>query len=119
MAANNSKDLLRKLKIKTSTLQRLLKERDAYKKEEAEIEQTIEKMKSSNADPYDIKKQNEVLQETQKMVPDTLKRINSARDDVNEFIVINTIKKVQLSQGIIIFFDFKKKKKEIDSCRST
>jgi len=77
-------DMKRSLKIKTGTLGRLGKEVVGYKKELLEQEQRIEKMRAESKDEYDIKKQQEVLQETRDIIPDSVRRLESARNDLKE-----------------------------------
>jgi hypothetical protein len=87
MASNDSKDLLRKLKIKASTLKRLDKELAAYRKEELEQQSVVDTLKTENGDAHDIKQQTAVLQETQKMILDSLKRLDAAHNDLKEHMV--------------------------------
>jgi tubulin-specific chaperone A len=47
----------REVKIKTGVLKRSLKDNLSYEKEEQQLIEKIEKMKSDGADEYDIRKQ--------------------------------------------------------------
>jgi tubulin-specific chaperone A len=66
------------LKIKTSSVIRLIKEEQSYHKELASQQAKVEKMEDDNEDFYDIKKQKEVLVETEKMIPEVQKRLRDA-----------------------------------------
>lgn len=68
-------------------MNRLGKELESYEKEELKQNERIEKLKRDGADEYDVKKQIEVLQDTQQMIPDTVKRLVAAQKDLEEHIV--------------------------------
>eukprot|EP01016_Furgasonia_blochmanni_P034734 TRINITY_DN3780_c0_g1_i5.p2 TRINITY_DN3780_c0_g1~~TRINITY_DN3780_c0_g1_i5.p2 ORF type:complete len:103 (+),score=38.67 TRINITY_DN3780_c0_g1_i5:68-376(+) len=61
----------------------------SYKKEEEKQAQKIDGMKTANADEYDIKKQNEVLQDTQNMLPNCKSRLQDALNDITSFLEEN------------------------------
>jgi tubulin-specific chaperone A len=63
------------LKISTDSCKRLKKEVGAYGAEAAKQEQKIASMRAANADEHDVRKQEEVLAETRRMVPDCEKRL--------------------------------------------
>jgi tubulin-specific chaperone A len=73
--------------INKSFMCRLGKELESYENEENKQKEKVEKMKKDSADEYDIKKQIEVLQDTQQMIPDTLKRLLTALTDLEEHMV--------------------------------
>ncbi|CAD8150603.1 unnamed protein product [Paramecium pentaurelia] len=81
--AENNKDL-KQLKIKTAALKRIQKEFFGYQKEELKQNERIQKLKDQNADEADIKKQEEVLQETVQMYPNIIGRLV---ESVNELQV--------------------------------
>ncbi|KAF6066908.1 Tubulin binding cofactor A family protein [Candida albicans] len=62
------------LQIKVNALKRLIKEEKLSKQEVAEQEQHINQMKANNADEYELKKQIQVLEESQRMVPKSPKK---------------------------------------------
>lgn len=62
------------LQIKVNALKRLIKEEKLSKQEVAEQEQHINQMKANNADEYELKKQIQVLEESQRMVPEVTKK---------------------------------------------
>lgn len=74
------------LQIKVKALQRLLKEEKMYLREVTEQEAYVEQMRSSNADEYDLKKQIEVLHESQRMVPELTKKVKEHRDGLVAFL---------------------------------
>jgi len=80
--SDNGKDLLRKLKIKTGSCKRLHKEIGTYIHEAKKQQEKISKMKANNADSHDVKKQEEVLTESQDMIPDVEKRLEAALQDL-------------------------------------
>jgi len=77
---------IRQIKIKTGVVKRLTKEKGMYEKEALQIEAKIEKMKTDGKDEYDIKKQNEVLNESRSMVPDTVRRLKQAHAELDELL---------------------------------
>ncbi|KAG2735936.1 hypothetical protein G9P44_000026 [Scheffersomyces stipitis] len=74
------------LQIKVNALKRLLKEEKLYQQEVAEQEQYVQHMKSNNADEYELKKQMEVLQESQRMVPEVTRKISEHREGLKVFL---------------------------------
>lgn len=73
---------LRTIKIKTGVVRRLAKEKVMYEKEAQEQRERIEKFKTQGKDEYEIRKQEEVLQESLMMVPDCQRRLLVAYDDL-------------------------------------
>lgn len=59
----------------------------AYEKEAQEQEAKVQGMKAEGKDPYDIKKQEEVLQESYMMIPDSKARLAAAVEDLKAFLV--------------------------------
>jgi tubulin-specific chaperone A len=51
-----------------------------------ENEQQLQRMKDEKKDPYDIKKFEEVLGESQMMIPDSISRRDKALVDLREFV---------------------------------
>ncbi|KAM3135768.1 hypothetical protein pb186bvf_012165 [Paramecium bursaria] len=83
--AENNKDL-KQLKIKTSSLTRIQKEYFGYKQEEQKQQERIGKLKAQNADDADIKKQEEVLEETFQMYPNIIGRLIDAVNDLQNWL---------------------------------
>lgn len=74
------------LQIKVNSLKRLIKEEKIYKKEVEEQEQYVSQMKANNADEYEIKKQIEVLQESQRMVPEVTQKVADHKEALKQFL---------------------------------
>jgi tubulin-specific chaperone A len=67
---------------------RLIKEAAYYEKETKENEEQLQKMKDEQKDPYDIKKFEEVLGESQMMIPESIGRRDKALDDLRDFVSV-------------------------------
>merc|ERR1712137_1095717 len=76
----------RQLKIKSGACSRLLKEVGMYEKEIDEQMAAIERCREQNKDPYEIKQLENALQETKQVLPDTVRRLETALDQLKEFI---------------------------------
>lgn len=66
---------------------RLQKEVQYYEKESATQEGKVQKMKEDGKDIYDIKKQEEVLQEFYMMIPNSKSRLDAGIQDLKAFLV--------------------------------
>lgn len=77
---------LKTLKIKTGIVKRLAKEKVMYEKEADNQRNRIEKLKTEGKDEYDIRKQEEVLQESLMMVPDCQRRLLKAYEELNSIL---------------------------------
>ena len=66
---------------------RTLKEHAMYADEVKKQKDKIQQMIDSNADAYDIKKQREVLQESEMMLPDCLERLRSVLEGLTTEMV--------------------------------
>ncbi|KAG6801712.1 tubulin-specific chaperone A [Apis cerana] len=77
---------IRILKIKTGVVKRLAKEKVTYEKEAAQQRERIQKLKEQDKDGYDIKKQEEVLQESLMMVPDCQRRLAKAFEELKKIL---------------------------------
>ena len=75
-------DTSKKLKILLNSLKRLKKEVTYYNKELIENESKLNKMIEESKDEYDIKKQQEITDETKMMIPNATKRL---QDKIFEF----------------------------------
>ena len=71
-----------KLKTQLGIAKRMVKEVNSYEKEVATNEARVQKMRDDGKDPYDIRKQEEVLQESYMMVPDSKARLESAFEEL-------------------------------------
>jgi len=76
-------DQLKQLKIKTGVVRRIVKERTSYIEEAQKKEVEVEGLVAKNEDSHVIKKQREVLAESQMMVPDCTRRLDKAAGDLD------------------------------------
>lgn len=65
---------IRTIKIKTGVLKRLTKEKTVYEREIDQQKQRIERLRSEGKDEHVMRKEEEILQESQMMVPDSHRR---------------------------------------------
>ena len=63
-----------------------MKDYTSYKKEEAQLQAKVEKMKDEGKDEYDIKKMQEQVQETTETLLQCKPRIENAIDDLENLI---------------------------------
>ncbi|KAF3923504.1 hypothetical protein ABW21_db0208965 [Orbilia brochopaga] len=68
------------LKIKTSSVARLIKEEQSYHKEIALQKTKIEQMTSGGDDIYEINQQKKVLKDTEQMIPELHSKLSQAID---------------------------------------
>ncbi|KAL6425925.1 hypothetical protein ACFW04_008913 [Cataglyphis niger] len=76
---------IRTLKIKTGVVKRLAKEKITYEKEATQQRERVQKLKEQE-DGYDIKKQEEVLQESLMMIPDCQRRLVKAFEELKNIL---------------------------------
>lgn len=76
----------RQIKIHTGVVKRLRKELSLYKKEAEEQKLKVERLKTEGEDEYVIKKQVEVLAESEAMIPDCNKRLVKGQDHLRELL---------------------------------
>lgn len=77
---------LKTIKIKTGVVRRLAKEKVTYEKEAETQRQRIESYKKQGKDEYEVRKQEEVLQESLMMVPDCQRRLLKAYDELKQIL---------------------------------
>ncbi|KAL6425924.1 tubulin-specific chaperone A [Cataglyphis hispanica] len=77
---------IRTLKIKTGVVKRLAKEKITYEKEATQQRERVQKLKEQDKDGYDIKKQEEVLQESLMMIPDCQRRLVKAFEELKNIL---------------------------------
>ncbi|RUP00767.1 tubulin binding cofactor A [Jimgerdemannia flammicorona] len=75
------------LKIKTGVVKRTHKELIYYVKEATHQQGRIDKMTADGADEHDVRKQYEVLEETNMMLPDVKKRLAVAYKELQDIVV--------------------------------
>ncbi|CAN8070702.1 unnamed protein product [Agarophyton chilense] len=83
--ASESHPSLRTLKIKTAVVQRITKELDSYYEELEGNRKKVEQIRCSN-DHSKLKQMENVLGETQCMIPDTTTRLSNAVDDLSALL---------------------------------
>jgi tubulin-specific chaperone A len=77
------------IKIKTNVVKRLVKELAAYQKEYITQQNRIQKYINDNRDDHDIRKQREVLEETNVMIPDCKSRLTDAIRVLEDLVAQN------------------------------
>ncbi|XP_022188641.1 tubulin-specific chaperone A [Nilaparvata lugens] len=77
---------IKTIKIKTGVVKRLTKDKVMYEKEAEQQEAKIEKLKSKGEDEFNIRKQEEVLQETLMMVPSSQRRLQKAFEELSNIV---------------------------------
>ena len=80
-------DLSKKLKLQLGVSKRLVKEVASYEREVLCQESKVQKMKDEGKDVYDIRKQEEVLQESYMMVPDSKGRFEASIFELSNTLV--------------------------------
>ena len=83
MDANN-----KKLKVQIGVVKRMMKEVASYEKEVVDNEAKVQKMRDDGKDSYDIKKQEEVLQESYMMIPDSRARLETSMENLMNCLVV-------------------------------
>ncbi|KAF3093067.1 hypothetical protein TWF569_005906 [Orbilia oligospora] len=66
------------LKIKTSSVTRLIKEEQSYHKELASQKARLQRMEDNNEDEYEIKQQKKVVVDTEQMIPAVQQKLEQA-----------------------------------------
>lgn len=79
-------EMEKQLKIALGSCKRLLKEIAVYEKECVTQEGRIAKLRAESADSHVIAKQEEVLEESRRMIPDTQKRYEVARQNLEALV---------------------------------
>jgi len=74
---------VKQIKIKTGVVKRLTKEKEYYEKEVESDKKRIEDKKAKGADEYEIRKQEEVLQESIAMVPERVRALKKGMADLS------------------------------------
>ncbi|KAI8898771.1 tubulin binding cofactor A-domain-containing protein [Globomyces pollinis-pini] len=96
---------IRDIKIKTGVVKRTGKELQMYADEIIKQKQRITKLEENNADIHDIRKQNEVLEESVAMLPDTKKRLIMAHrelaDLLNRFEADGTEEEIEVANSVL------------------
>ncbi|OII74776.1 tubulin binding cofactor family protein [Cryptosporidium ubiquitum] len=82
-------DVVKQLQIKTSSLKRMMKDLEMYKKEEEEFKEKIENMKNDGKSFHDIQQQEKCLHETLLVYRDVLKRLSLGYSDLHKHLKEN------------------------------
>ncbi|CAH1737042.1 tubulin-specific chaperone A [Aphis gossypii] len=77
---------IKTLKIKTGVVKRLTKEKLMYIQETEQQREKVQKLKEAGIDESTFKKQEEVLRESQMMIPDTQRRLKAAFEDLKSVV---------------------------------
>ncbi|KAF0760576.1 tubulin-specific chaperone A [Aphis craccivora] len=77
---------IKTLKIKTGVVKRLTKEKLMYIQETEQQLEKVQKLKEAGIDESTFKKQEEVLRESQMMIPDTQRRLKAAFEDLKSVV---------------------------------
>ena len=76
----------KKLSIQLGICKRMMKEVEFYDNDLKVNEAKTQQMRDDNRDPYDIKKQEEILQECLMMIPDSRKRLEASLMELNGIV---------------------------------
>jgi len=76
----------KQLKIKSGTVQRYEKELSFYRKEVEDLGKKLDKFIAQNAEEWDIKNTNKMIDESKKMVVDTEKKLEKATGDLKDLV---------------------------------
>ena len=90
-----------------------MKEVAYYEKEVLENEAQLEDMKAKNQDPYDIKKFQEVLDESYMMIPDSKGRLKQALEDLQSYTETSEVESLQSNEWFIQAKDLLTKELEV------
>ncbi|XP_034485066.1 tubulin-specific chaperone A [Drosophila innubila] len=77
---------IRQLVIKTGVVKRLAKEKTVYEKEVNTELARLDKFKGNGADDHVLRKQEEVIQECQMMIPDSKRRLQKEYDVLAKYL---------------------------------
>lgn len=74
----------RDIKIKTGVVKRIAKEKEYYEKEAVKLKEQWEKMKADGKCEHDVKKQEEIWQESNMMIPDCERKLKNAWEELHK-----------------------------------
>eukprot|EP00798_Chlamydomonas_sp_ICE-L_P017169 gene17169-23485_t len=89
MVTQEVPEAIRSLKIKTSSVKRTRKEYLMYRTEVEKEQATLEKMKEQGKEFHDLKQQENVLGESNMMIPETRQRLEALLSDLEVYIGAN------------------------------
>lgn len=82
-------EAVKRLGILSGVVRRTSKELEAYHQEVTDQKAKVEKMRATGVDEHSIKKQVEVLGESEMMIPDTMRRLAKGVEDLAGFVAQN------------------------------
>ena len=92
-------DPKRKLKIKSGVVKRITREYASYEEEVKKEKERMNKFKETGSDDFSMRRQEQVVEETIKMIPDTRRRLRAAYDDLKDYMKqVDTIPEVTESE---------------------
>ncbi|KAM8872570.1 tubulin-specific chaperone A [Synchiropus splendidus] len=100
---------IRQIKIKTGVVKRLAKEETMYISEAKQLEEKVEQLKAEGGDEYLIKKQIEVLRESQMMIPDCRRRLTGAHAELLQLL--------ETEEDVADTEEYKEARKVLDSVK--
>jgi tubulin-specific chaperone A len=96
--SNNDK----KVNIQINSMKRIMNDIYSYEKEYNYIVNKIQEMKENKEDIYSIRKQEEILEETYKMIPNSKKRLKIFLDKLSLLIDKDDIDSESYKNALII-----------------
>lgn len=67
-----------------------MKEVQSYEKELEEQKKTVQQYKDEGREPHDIKQLENALHETEQVLPDSIRRLGMAQDQLEQFVEVST-----------------------------
>lgn len=77
---------IRTIKIKTGVVKRITRDKIEYEKEAEEQKEKVERLKMEGRDEFELKRQQDVLQECLMMIPDSKRRLVKACEDLENVL---------------------------------
>lgn len=75
------------LEIKVKSLQRLMKEESYYIQEKKDQKDLLAKLEADkDVDPYELKKQKEILDDTERLLPTLYTKIQQFKENLEEYL---------------------------------
>jgi len=87
MTGDKSAELRKQLKIKTGVVKRLAKEKTLYAQENQDQKLKLDKFVADSADDWDIKNGKRLLEESERMITDTNKRLGAAVRELRDLVI--------------------------------
>ncbi|KAG9083027.1 hypothetical protein FS749_006354 [Ceratobasidium sp. UAMH 11750] len=87
MSESDIANVRRQMKIKTGAVKRLWKEHNMYREEAQQLKIKYDKLVADDADEWDIKNAKKVLEEGEKMIPDSETRLAKSVIELRELVV--------------------------------